>query len=242
MSSNSYPTRTAIVTGASRGFGFELAKELAKRRWNLVVDARSDDDLDAAAKIVEAHGPGVVSSIAGDISDPAHQIELIATATSMGSLELVVNNASSLGSSPLPRLADYPIDALEAVFRVNVLGPLHLLQAALPHLREARGLIVNISSDAAVEGYEGWGGYGASKAALELMSKVLAVEESDVRVYWFDPGDMNTQMHQDAFPGEDIADRPLPETRVPALLRLIDSGMESGRYTAESILQRSAAG
>lgn len=227
------------MTGASRGFGFELARALAAHGWNLVIDARNSAGLDAATEVLTDQGSGVIAAIPGDVSDPVHQAELVARATSLGSLALVVNNASILGPSPLPGLVDYPVEALAEVIRVNLLGPLRLLQSALPLLRANEGVIVNITSDAAVEGYEGWGGYGASKAALELISRVLAVEEGDVTVYWFDPGDMNTQMHQDAFPDEDISDRPLPETRVPALMRLIESGAESGRYTAESILEGS---
>jgi NAD(P)-dependent dehydrogenase (short-subunit alcohol dehydrogenase family) len=160
-------------------------------------------------------------------------------ASKLGDLRLLVNNASTLGPSPLPALDIYPADALRHVLEVNLVGPLRLIQAALPQLRSSHGTIVNVTSDAAVEGYEGWGGYGSSKAALEQMSKVLAAEEPDVLVYWFDPGDMQTQMHQDAFPGEDISDTPLPATRVPALLDLLDEAPPSGRYTADRLLEPS---
>ena len=153
-------------------------------------------------------------------------------AISLGPLDLVVNNASVLGPSPQPRLADYPLDVLADVFRVNVLGPVGVVQQTLAQLRATNGTIVNITSDAAIEGYDGWGGYGASKAALEQLSNILAVEEPDVRVYWFDPGDMRTRMHQEAFPGEDISDRPLPATVVPALLDLLRRAPASGRYRA----------
>jgi NAD(P)-dependent dehydrogenase (short-subunit alcohol dehydrogenase family) len=169
---------------------------------------------------------------AGDVADPAHRTELVSASWSLGGLDLLVNNASVLGPSPQPALRDYPLDVLEQVYRVNVIGPVGLIQEALLSLEKRHGAVVNVTSDAAVEGYEGWGGYGSSKAALEQVSRVLAAEQPDVRVYWFDPGDMRTQMHQDAFPGEDISDRPLPETVVPALLRLLDDSPPSGRYRA----------
>jgi len=239
MKSAKPSTKSAIVTGASRGLGLELATALADRGWHLVIDAREPHQLDRAARTIRERGPGIVSAVGGDISDPVHQAHLVSEATSVGSLELVVNNASTLGPSPLPSLAAYPIEALEHVIRVNFMAPLQLIQLALPHLRKNKGVVVDVTSDAAVEGYEGWGGYGSSKAALEQMSRVLAVEEPDIAVYWFDPGDMNTRMHQDAFPGEDISDRPLPQTRVPALVELIESGSPSGRYSAQKILEGS---
>ncbi len=166
----------------------------------------------------------------GDVADAAHRADLVAAAVDLGGLDLLVNNASVLGPSPQPRLADYPLDVLAHVYEVNALAPLALVQRALPVLRERLGVVVNITSDAAVEPYEGWGGYGSSKAALEQVANVLAAEEPRVHVYTFDPGDMRTQMHQEAFPGEDISDRPEPETVVPALLRLLRDRPASGRY------------
>ncbi len=231
---------TAIITGASRGFGLALARELALDGWDLVIDARTGADLADAAEGLREAVSGSVVSIPGDVTDPSHRQELIEAATGLGSFELLVNNASSLGPSPLPTLATYPTGALAEVFAVNVVAPLQLVQEAMVHLRSSQGTVVNITSDAAVEAYEGWGGYGATKAALEQLSNVMAAEEPLLRVYWFDPGDMRTRMHQDAFPGEDISDRPLPEERVPALVRLIKGDYPSGRYTAESLLAEMA--
>ncbi|CAN5850772.1 SDR family oxidoreductase [soil metagenome] len=231
---------TAIVTGASQGFGYELATALARQGWNLVVDARSGTDLATAAAAIDAFGPGRVVFVVGDVSDRLHASHLVDAAADLGDFKLLVNNASMLGPSPQPALGDYPIDILEEVFRVNVLAPISIIQLALPHLRANSGTVVNITSDAAVEPYEGWGGYGASKAALEQASDVLAAEEPDVMVYWFDPGDMRTRMHQKAFPGEDISDRPLPETRVPALIELLERRPPAGRYTAGSLLTEKA--
>jgi NAD(P)-dependent dehydrogenase (short-subunit alcohol dehydrogenase family) len=216
---------TAIVTGASRGLGLALARALAERDWRLVVDAR---DL---AGVPEGLAGDAVA-LAGDVADPAHRHDLVAAAGER--IDLVVNNASALGPSPLPGLADYPLDALEDVYRVNVLAPLALTQLALPRMR-AGACVLNISSDAAVEAYEGWGGYGSSKAALEQLSRVLAVERPELRVYSADPGDMRTRMHQDAFPGEDISDRPPPEESVPGLLALIEGELPSGRYAARDL-------
>jgi NAD(P)-dependent dehydrogenase (short-subunit alcohol dehydrogenase family) len=170
-------------------------------------------------------GPNV-KVVPGDVTDPRHRRELVGH---IGSLDLLVNNASALGPSPQPKLAAYPLDVFTEVYEANVVAPLALIQLALPKL--ANGIVVNVSSDAAVEAYEGWGGYGSSKAALDRLSAVLAVEHPDLRVYAFDPGDMRTDMHQAAFPGADISDRPEPETVVPALLRLIDERPPSGRYT-----------
>jgi NAD(P)-dependent dehydrogenase (short-subunit alcohol dehydrogenase family) len=177
-----------------------------------------------------------VHAIAGDIADPAHREALVAAAASLGSLDLLVNNASTLGPSPLPVLRNYPLADFEQVYRVNVVAPLALVQRALPLLHASNGTIVAVTSDAAVEGYEGWGAYGSSKAALEQLHNVLAAEQPTLRVYRFDPGDMRTEMHQQAFPGEDISDRPEPETMVPALRRLLHDAPPSGRYRAADLL------
>jgi NAD(P)-dependent dehydrogenase (short-subunit alcohol dehydrogenase family) len=228
----------ALVTGASRGFGKALALDLATRGWDLVIDGRDAAALAAAAEeLAVVARPGVkVRAVAGDVADPEHRTALVGACWSLGGLDLLVNNASVLGPSPQPALRDYPLDVLEHVYRVNVVAPLGLLQEALPLLAGSGGAVVNVTTDAAVEGYEGWGGYGSSKAALEGVSRVLAAEQPGVRVYWFDPGDMRTQMHQEAFPGEDISDRPLPETVVPALIRLLDDQPPSGRYRAADVV------
>jgi NAD(P)-dependent dehydrogenase (short-subunit alcohol dehydrogenase family) len=223
-------TRTAIVTGASRGLGLALARALAGRGWRLVIDARTEGELEAARAELAALTD--VAAIAGDVADSRHRGLLVEVAGEH--LELVVNNASTLGASPLPALADYPIDVLEHVFRVNAIAPLALVQLALARL-PAGGRIVNVTADAAVEAYEGWGGYGASKAALEQLSGVLAAERADLRVYSVDPGDMNTRMHQEAFPGEDISDRPPPQDSVPGLLALVEGELPSGRYRAADL-------
>ena len=225
----------AIVTGASQGFGRALAEELAHDGWDLVVDARHQDALEVAAAALRRHG-GRVVAIAGEVADPVHRDALVTAATELGGVDLLVNNASTLGPTPMPALADYPLEELEEVYRTNVVAPLALVQRALPALLAARGAVVNVTSDAAVEGYEGWGGYGSSKAALEQVSNVLAAEQPALRVYRFDPGDMRTQMHQDAFPGEDISDRPPPEESVPGLLALIEGDHPSGRYQAKAVL------
>jgi NAD(P)-dependent dehydrogenase (short-subunit alcohol dehydrogenase family) len=216
----------AIVTGASRGLGLALSRELARRGWSLVVDARGADMLAAASN--ELAELTDVVALPGDVVDDAHRRELVAAAGSR--LDLLVNNASLLGP-PLPPLADYPLKDLERVFRANVLAPLALVQLALPLLRPG-ARIVNITSDAAVEAYEGWGGYGASKAALEQLTSVLAAEHPELRIYAIDPGDMNTQMQQEAYPGEDVSDRPPPEESVPGLLALVEGDLPSGRYRA----------
>ena len=213
-----------IVTGASRGLGLALTRELDARGWRLVVDARGAE---ALAEAVE--GLSGVTAIAGDVADADHRRALVDAAGD--EIDLVVNNASLLGPSPQPALADYPLEELRAVYEANVLAPVALLQLALPRLREGAA-ILDVTSDAGVEAYEGWGGYGSSKAALEQMSAVLAAEHPGLRVYWVDPGDMRTQMHQDAFPGEDISDRPPPEDSVPGLLALIEGSLPSGRYRA----------
>lgn len=227
---------TAIVTGASRGFGHALAEALAGAGWDLVIDARTESELHAAGNAILDRGAGRVEAIVGDVNDPLHVADLVDAAVEMGSFTLLVNNAGILGPSPQPVLADYPIEVFEQVLAANLVSPLRLIQISLPHLRSNGGMVVNVTSDAAVMPYEGWGGYGAAKAGLEQMSNVLAAEEPGVRVFSFDPGDMRTAMHQEAFPGEDISDRPLPESRVPALIRLIDGDYPSGRYTADQLL------
>jgi NAD(P)-dependent dehydrogenase (short-subunit alcohol dehydrogenase family) len=225
--------RTAIVTGASRGLGLALTRALADRGWRLVVDARGAADLAAVEGELSARTD--VIAIAGDVSDEVHRRALV-DAAGGERLDLLVNNASLLGPSPQPRLADYDLYTLARVYDVNVLAPLRLTQLALPLLRASAGHVLNVTSDAAVEGYEGWGGYGSSKAAFEQWSRVLAAEEPGLRVWWVDPGDMNTRMHQEAFPGEDISDRPLPESVVPGLLALVDRDPPSGRYRAADLL------
>jgi NAD(P)-dependent dehydrogenase (short-subunit alcohol dehydrogenase family) len=215
----------AIITGASRGLGFALAKGLSDAGWSLVLDARGAEDLRTAAD--QLTGP--VRAIAGDITDPAHRAALVAAADELGGLDLLVNNAGVLGPSPLPALADFPLDRLREVFEVNVLAQLALTQQALPTLVARAGAVVFVTSDAAVEPYPGWGGYGSAKAALEQIGRVLAVETPELRVWVVDPGDLRTQMHQDAFPGEDISDRQLPEAVVPAYVKLVTSRPESGR-------------
>ena len=226
----SIPAGTAVVTGASRGLGLALARALAERGWRLAIDARGPAALEAARE--ELAGLTDVVAVAGDVADDHHRRELVAAAGE--EIDLVVNNASVLGPSPLPALADLTPAALEEILRANVVGPLGLLRLALPRMSEG-GRIVNVSSDAAAEAYEGWGGYGSSKAALDQITRVLAAERPDLRVYSVDPGDMRTRMHQDAFPGEDISDRPPPEASVPGLLALIEGDLPSGRYGAREL-------
>jgi NAD(P)-dependent dehydrogenase (short-subunit alcohol dehydrogenase family) len=223
----------AIITGASRGLGLALARELAARHWALVLDARGAEAL-ANVEQQLARLTTVVG-VAGDITDPDHRRELVRHAEKLGGVDALVNNASHLGPSPQPRLADYSLAELRRVFEVNTIAPLALIQEALPILR-AGARIVDVTSDAAVEAYEGWGGYGSSKAALEHITAVLAVEHPELRVYRVDPGDMRTQMHQEAFPGEDISDRPLPEIAVPGLIELLEGELPSGRYHAQALV------
>lgn len=216
-------TKTALITGASRGLGLALARSLAADGWRLVLTARGEDALRSVAGELGA------LALAGDVTDHAHRDRLARAAAEHGGLDLLVNNASGLGTVPLPPLAGYPLDALEELFRANALAPLALIQATLRGLRERRGAIVNISSDAAVEAYEGWGGYGATKAALEQLSHVLAVEEPDVAVWWVDPGEMSTAMLADAVGAGEAAAAPGPESVVPTLRRLIAERPDSGR-------------
>lgn len=221
---------TALITGASRGLGLATARVLARRGWSLVLDARGGRELVSATADLGA------AVLPGDVSDPDHRAALVTAVARLGGLDLLLNNASLLGPSPQPALRDYPLDVLRRVYEVDVIAPLALVQALLPELRRRSGVVVNVSSDAAAEAYEGWGGYGSAKAALDHLSAVLAVEEPDLRVHAFDPGDMRTQLHQQAFPGEDISDRPEPETVVPALLRLLDHRLPSGRHRAADLL------
>ena len=216
-----------IVTGASRGLGLALTRALVERGWQLVVDARDEDALERAVGKLD----GVIA-IAGDVADPEHRRRLVEAAG--GRIDLLVNNASVLGPTPLPLLRDYDLDALREVYEVNVLAPLALVQLTLPHFADdAR--IVNLSSDAAVEAYETWGGYGSSKAALAHLTAILATENPELRAYAVDPGDMRTRMQQDAFPGEDISDRPPPDDSVPGLLALIEGDLPSGTYRAREL-------
>jgi NAD(P)-dependent dehydrogenase (short-subunit alcohol dehydrogenase family) len=231
----------AIVTGASRGLGRALALALAERGWQLVVDARGESALTQVAAQLEAVGATSVVALAGSVSDPRHRDVVVEAARELGRLDLLVNNASMLGPSPQPPVAAYPVDVLSDVYAVNVVAPVALVQGAIELLRASRGVLINISSDAAVEPYEGWGGYGSSKAALDQATAILGAEESGVSVYAVDPGDMRTQLHQDAYPGEDISDRAEPETVVPALLRLIDERPPTGRYRAEALLSSGGA-
>ena len=225
-------TRTALITGASRGLGLALAHGLARHGWTLILNARGEGALEAAR--IELAKATRVIAVPGDVASGPTR-EALAEATRVtGGLDALVNNASVLGPSPQPRLRDYPLDALEAVYRVNVFAPLALLQAVRSVMKPG-GRVLNVTSDAGVEAYEGWGGYGSSKAALERISAVLAVEEPLLRVYWVDPGDMRTQMHQEAFPGEDISDRPLPDVSVPGLLALMEGDYPSGRYVARTV-------
>jgi NAD(P)-dependent dehydrogenase (short-subunit alcohol dehydrogenase family) len=233
--------RTAVITGASRGLGLALSRALASRNWNLIIDARDGAGLQQAVGVLNAGRR--VTAIAGDVIDPRHRDQLAAAVSYAGGLDLLVNNASTLGPSPLPGLTEYPLPELERVLRINTIAPLALIQTLLVHLERGGGTIVNVTSDAGAQAYEGWGGYGSSKAALDQISAVLAVEHPNLHIYAFDPGDMQTKMHQDAYPGEDISDRPEPEAVVPSLLRIIDELPASGRYRAGdlAVLERSTS-
>jgi NAD(P)-dependent dehydrogenase (short-subunit alcohol dehydrogenase family) len=228
--------QTALITGASRGLGLAIAQALADRGWHLVIDARGAEALEAARRQLAART--TVTAIVGDVSQPAHRRALAVAARAAGGLDAVINNASLLGPSPQPRLLDYPLDTLAQVYAVNVIAPLALIQAVGKSLKPGARLI-NVTSDAGVEPYAGWGGYGSSKAALEHLTAILAAENPSWHVYWVDPGDMATQMQQDAYPGDDISDRPLPETSVPGFLALLtppaEHALPSGRYAARSL-------
>ena len=227
----------AVITGASRGLGRATAAALTRGGWAVVADARSAADL----AVLEREVPGVIALV-GDVTEPGHRADLVAEVRRLGALDLLMNNASLLGPSPQPALATYPLDVLRRVYEVDVIAPLALTQDLLPALTRARGVVLNVSSDAAVEAYEGWGGYGSAKAALDHLSAVLAAEQPDLRVYAVDPGDMRTVMHQEAFPGQDISDRPEPGTVVPALLRLLRERPASGRYRAADLLSGAGTG
>jgi NAD(P)-dependent dehydrogenase (short-subunit alcohol dehydrogenase family) len=235
MADRTQAPKTALLTGASRGLGRALARALAHRGWNLILTARSADQLrairDELAQITH------VAAIAGDVTDPHHRAVLAVLARGHAGLDAVINNAGALGPSPQPALLDYPLHTLEDVYRANVFAPLALIQELRGELK-AGARIVNVTSDAAINAYPGWGGYGSSKAALEQLTAVLAAENPLLRVYAIDPGDMQTDMHQAAFPGEDISDRALPATRVPAFVQLLEGELPSGRYTAGDLLSR----
>jgi NAD(P)-dependent dehydrogenase (short-subunit alcohol dehydrogenase family) len=222
--------RVALITGGSRGLGQALTTELVARGWHVVTDAR---DAERLALVLSGWSPGSVTAIAGDVADPGHRAQLVSAVRGLGRLDLLVNNASVLGPTPMPALAHYPLAGMRQVYEVNVVAPLALFQLVDEFLTASRGAVINVSSDAAREPYEGWGGYGSAKAALDQVSAILAEERKDLRVYAFDPGDMATDLQQQAFPGQDVSDRPSAESVVPALLSVL--GRPSGRYTAADL-------
>ncbi len=230
-------TPVAVVTGASSGLGAAVAEGLARQGWSLVIDGRDPGPLAEETERLRALAdPATVASVVGDVADPDHRRRLVATVADRGRVDLVVLNASILGPSPQPQLADYPLDALRAVYEVNTIAPLAILQDLTPWLREAPApRVVAVTSDAAVEPYAGWGGYGSSKAALEQLSAIWGAEQPWCRTWTVDPGDLRTRLHQEAFPGEDISDRPEPATVVPALMSLIGSDRPSGRVRLADI-------
>jgi NAD(P)-dependent dehydrogenase (short-subunit alcohol dehydrogenase family) len=223
---------TALITGASRGLGLALARELAADGWHLVVDARSAEPLQAAAEELGRHT--VVHAVAGDVTSSAHRADLVAAVAAEGGLDAVVLNASTLGLSPMPEVLDHPLEVLRQIYEVNTFAPLALTQELLPHLRPGARLVA-ITSDAAVEAYGGWGGYGSSKAALEHAFAVIGEEHPELRVYRVDPGEMRTQMYQESAPGVDISDLPPPEVSVPGLRALLTGDRPSGRYLAREV-------
>lgn len=227
--------KNALITGASRGLGQALARELAHHGWGLIIDARGKAALEQARRELAAHAH--VISIPGSVTAEAHRRKLAQAAQGVGGLDLLVNNASYLGPSPQPKLLEYPLEVLEQVYRTNTIAPLAVIQAVRSALKPA-ACIINVTSDAGVEAYGGWGGYGSSKAALEHLSAILAEENPELRIYWVDPGDMQTQMQQEAFPGEDIRDRARPEESVPGLMALIEGRQPSGRYRARQVIEQ----
>ncbi len=226
--------KNALITGASRGLGLALARQLAQNEWGLIVDARGKKALDQVHQ--ELSTQTKVIAIPGDVTSEPHRKKLAKAADELGGLDALINNASFLGPSPQPQLLEYPLDVLEQVYETNIIAPLALIQALHPALK-LDACIMNITSDAGVEAYGGWGGYGSSKAALEHLSHIFAEENPSLRVYWVDPGDMQTQMQQEAFPDEDISDRPLPEELVPGLISLIEGNQSSGRYRAHELIE-----
>ena len=224
--------KVALITGASRGLGFAIAKVLAEKNWSLIIDARGDDALENARYKLSILTN--VIAISGDVNDSTHRLELAKAVKKFGRLDAVINNASTLGVSPQPTLLNYPLNVLLSVYITNVISPLALIQAVQDWFASDTR-IINVTSDAGVEAYVGWGGYGSSKAALEHLSAILA-EENDQKVYWIDPGDMQTQMHQEAFPDDDISDRPLPDLSAPAFLTLLEGDLPSGRYQAQKLI------
>lgn len=223
---------TALITGASRGLGLAMARRLATDGWQLIITARNAEVLEDVRRQLNQYS--LVTAVAGDVSNGSHRQAVAAIAKKMGGLDAIINNAGILGPSPQPDLLNYPLDVLEQVYQINVLAPLGVLQAVQSSLKP-NPRIINVTSDAGAEAYPGWGGYGSSKAALEHLSAILAAENPGWRVYWVDPGDMRTQMHQEAFPDEDISDRPLPEESVPGLIKLLTGDYSGGRYLAKDL-------